>query len=142
MISAATAVEIAVVFVWTGMVLAISYIETPLKFRAPDVTIRIGLGIGRLVYRALNAVEAILAVVLLCAMLEHPPGAPAATAALVAVVALAAQLGAVRPQLAKRSNAVLSGGDVPRSRAHYAYVALETVKAAALIAAGSLLLAS
>jgi hypothetical protein len=142
LISAATAIEIAVVFVWTGMVLAISYIETPLKFRAPDVTIRIGLGIGRLVYRALNTVEAILAVVLLGAMLEHPPAAPAATAALVAVVALAVQLGAVRPRLAKRSNAVLGGDNVPRSRAHYAYVALETVKAAALIVAGSLLLAS
>jgi hypothetical protein len=42
----------AVTFVWLGMVLAISFLEAPLKFRAAGVTLRIGLGIGRLVLRA------------------------------------------------------------------------------------------
>lgn len=37
--SAATAAGIAVVFVWLGMVLAISFLEAPLKFRAPGVTL-------------------------------------------------------------------------------------------------------
>ena len=37
---AAVAVAVAAVFVWLGMVLAISFIETPLKFRAPGVTCR------------------------------------------------------------------------------------------------------
>ena len=58
------AVATAVTFVWLGMVLAISFLETPLKFRAPEVTLPVGLGIGRVVFRALNAVEAALAVVL------------------------------------------------------------------------------
>ena len=58
---AAPAVAVALTFVWLGMVLAISFLEAPLKFRAPDVTIRIGLGIGRLVFTALNAVETVLA---------------------------------------------------------------------------------
>jgi hypothetical protein len=48
------AVVAGAVFVWLGMVLAISFLEAPLKFRAPDVTLRIGLGIGRIVFRALN----------------------------------------------------------------------------------------
>jgi hypothetical protein len=48
--SAATAG--AVTFVWLGMVLAISFLEAPLKFRAPGVTIPVGLGIGRLVFRS------------------------------------------------------------------------------------------
>ena len=55
----------AVAFVWLGMVLAISFIEAPLKFRAPGVTLEVGLGIGRLVFRALNTVEVIIAVILL-----------------------------------------------------------------------------
>ena len=50
---------------WLGMVVAISFIKAPLKFRAPRVSLPIGLGIGRLVFRALNAVEAVLAVALL-----------------------------------------------------------------------------
>ena len=55
--NAAASVATAVVFVWLGMVLAVSFLETPLKFRAPNVTTQIGLGIGRLVFRALNAVD-------------------------------------------------------------------------------------
>ena len=52
---AASAVAAAAIFVWLGMVLAISFLEAPLKFRAPGVTLQLGLGIGRLVFRALNA---------------------------------------------------------------------------------------
>lgn len=37
------AVATAVTFVWLGVVLAISVMEAPLEFRAPDVTVRIGL---------------------------------------------------------------------------------------------------
>ena len=37
----------AVAGVWLGMVLAISFLEAPLKFRAPGVTLPPGLGIGR-----------------------------------------------------------------------------------------------
>ena len=63
--SPARDVDIAVVFVWLGMVLAISCLEAPLKFRAPDVTLQIGLGIGRLVFRALNTVEVGFAIAIL-----------------------------------------------------------------------------
>ena len=42
--SAASAVAIAAIFVWLGMVVAISFIEAPLKFRAPGVSLQIGLG--------------------------------------------------------------------------------------------------
>ena len=38
--------------VWLGMVLAISFLEAPLKFRAPGVTLALGLSIGRVVYGA------------------------------------------------------------------------------------------
>jgi len=47
-------VGVAAPFVWLGMVVAISFVETPLKFRAPGITVPLGLGIGRLVFRALN----------------------------------------------------------------------------------------
>jgi hypothetical protein len=43
---------LAVPFLWLGMVLAISFLEAPLKFRAPGITLALGLGIGRLVFRA------------------------------------------------------------------------------------------
>src|SRR4051794_8321171 len=60
-------------FVWLGMVLAISFVEAPLKFRAPGVTLQIGLGIGRMVFRVLNGIEVALAVGILIAVLMDAP---------------------------------------------------------------------
>lgn len=122
----------ALACVWLGMVLAISFLEAPLKFRAPGVTLALGLGIGRLVFAALNRVEVVLAAAgLLAAVLgPHPLGLIAAGT--VAVAALIAQLVLVRPALVRRSNQVLRGEQGPRSRAHHAYVGLEVVKVVAL----------
>ena len=138
----ASAVAVAVVFVWLGMVAAISFIETPLKFRAPGVTLPIGLGIGRLVFRAINRCEVVLAVVIVGAFaVETPPLGAAATAG-VAVVMLIGQVLVVRPRLTRRSDAVLAGGEGPRSSAHWAYVGLELVKVAGLLISGVLLLSA
>ncbi|MFD2415314.1 hypothetical protein [Amycolatopsis pigmentata] len=123
------------------MVLAISFLEAPLKFRAPGVTIPLGLGIGRIVFRALNSVESALAAgVIVAVVLGGPPPAVVVVMA-VAVAILAGQLGGVRPRLNRRSDRVLAGESVPRSRAHHVYVALESVKVLALIVLGVLLLA-
>ncbi|RPF38311.1 hypothetical protein [Streptomyces sp. TLI_185] len=131
------AVAVAVTFVWLGMVLAISFLEAPLKFRAPGVTIPIGLGIGRLVFRALNLVEAVLAVAVVAAAVAagDPPGRVVGPVAAAAALLLA-QLLVVRPRLNRRSDRVLAGEDLPRSRDHLYYVALEAAKVAALIALG------
>jgi hypothetical protein len=134
------AIAVAVTFVWLGMVLAISFLEAPLKFRAPGVTLQIGIGIGRLVFRALNTVEVGFALVILAIVASHPTPARVIAALCVAVAALAIQLIAVRPALSRRADDVLAGSDAPRSRAHYTYVALESVKAIALLIAGILLL--
>ncbi|MEM6108091.1 hypothetical protein AAHS21_17860 [Mycobacterium sp. 050272] len=134
------AVAVAVTFVWLGMVLAISFLEAPLKFRAPNVTLQIGLGIGRLVFRALNTVEVAFAIIILAVVVDGPMPMRIGVAFAVAFATLAIQLVVVRPQLTRRSDQVLAGLDAPRSRAHYAYIALEVVKTVALIVAGILLL--
>jgi len=136
----AAVAQLAVPFIWLGMVLAISFLETPLKFRAPGVTLPIGLGIGRLVFRALNSVEVCFALVLVAIAVAGPARVPVVVAVAVAVAALAIQLIAVRPGLTRRSDQVLAGLDAPRSRAHYGYVGFEVVKAVALLVAGILLL--
>jgi hypothetical protein len=138
----ARAVAVAVTFVWLGMVLAISFIETPLKFRAPGVTVQIGLGIGRLVFRALNAVEIVLAVALGVAVSIDEPGGSAVVASAIAILTLVVQLVLVRPRLNRRSDSVLAGANGTRSHAHLGYVVLEILKVSALVAAGVLILAA
>lgn len=140
-----SAVAVAAVFVWLGMVLAISFLEAPLKFRAPGITVALGLGIGRLVFRALNMCEVVLAAVALAALVLGQPPAVATVAVAVAVGALGAQVLAVRPALSKRSDAVLADAavaDSGRSRAHVVYVGFEVIKVVALLVGGITLLAS
>ncbi|MBF6350425.1 hypothetical protein IU448_15580 [Nocardia flavorosea] len=113
---------------WLGMVLAISFLETPLKFRAPGVTTALGLGIGRIVFRALNTAESVLAVLLLvAAVVLGPPGGVWVWLG-IAVVILLVQVAVVRPPLSRRSDRVLAGEELPRSTAHYWYIGLELAK--------------
>lgn len=151
--SAPWAVAVAGIFVWLGMVVAISFLEAPLKFRAPGVTLQIGLGIGRLVFRALNTAELVLGLTVLVALQLEPPPSRVLVAILIAVIVLGIQVLAVRRWLTRRSNLVLSGEAGPdlsaprasarrRSRSHYVYVVLEFVKAVALLISGILLLAA
>ena len=130
----------AVSFTWLGMVLAISFLEAPLKFRAPGVTVALGLGIGRLVFRALNRVELVLLVLAVVAVAVAPRPALVGTVAGLGVL-LGVQLGVVRPALNRRSDRVLAGEELPRSRGHLVYIALEVVKVALLVALGTVALA-
>lgn len=143
MVNGFLAVAVAAVFVWLGMVLAISFLEAPLKFRAPGVTLQVGLGIGRLVFRALNACEVVLAAVAVSMMvLGRASLAPAVTVG-AAVAALGLQVVVIRPALTRRSDLVLADAAVAesgRSRAHLAYVGFEVLKVVALLMGGVMLL--
>jgi hypothetical protein len=135
--------QVGVPFLWCGAVLAISFLEAPLKFRAPGITVPLGLGIGVLVFRALNRVELVLAAALVAVVLAAPPGGGRGVAATVLLVLvcglLLGQVCLVRPRLNRRSRRVLAGEDLPRSRLHLAYVAPEVVKVLALPVLGTVL---
>ncbi len=124
---------LATACVWLGMVVAIS-IEAPLKFRAPGITLPLGLGIGRLVFRALNRAEIVLALVTAAAFAfgDHPL---AATVLLTAsIVTLVVQVFVLRPRLEARAALIIAGSQPPKSRAHLAYIALECAKVLMLAA--------
>jgi len=136
----APAVAVAATFTWLGMVVAISFLEAPLKFRAPGVTRWIGVSIGRLVFRALNTVEVGLGLILVVvAVISDPPAAPL-LAGICTVSVLAVQLLIVRPYLRRHSDAVLAGSDTGgRSNGRLLYVGLEILKVGALLATGATL---
>jgi hypothetical protein len=115
-------------FVRLGMVLAISFLETPLKFRAPGITVPLGLGIGRLVFRALNTVEVALAVALITTLLTITPGAAGWTLLVVTAALLATQTVLLRPRLDRRDQQIITGHPPPPSRLHPTYIGLECLK--------------
>ena len=121
------------------MVLAIS-IEAPLKFRAPGITLPLGLGIGRLVFRALNSAEIVLAAA--TAITFAPAPRPmAATVLLIALaLTLVVQVTVLRPRLEARAALIIAGETPPESRTHLVYIALEGVKVLMLITFAIILL--
>ncbi len=140
----AAVVQLAVPFVWLGMVLAISFLETPLKFRAPGITVPLGLGIGRLVFRALNAAELALAITLTLALLTSNAddvnvGGTATIVLITVWTLLLAQVIVLRPRLDRRARQLIDGQNPPRSHLHLAYVAAECAKVVLLPALGILL---
>jgi hypothetical protein len=135
-------------FVWFGMVVAISFIETPLKFRAPGMTHALGVGIGRIVFKVLNSVEAVVAAAILLTWILRPAlvSQPAGLLLALAMAALALQVLVLRPSMAKRTKALSEtalrhdGGAAVKAKVgtntHIAYITSEALKMLALPVAG------
>ena len=135
-------VAAAATLIWLGMVLAISFLEAPLKFRAEGLELQVGLAIGRIVFRALNIAEVVWAVVIAVCLTVAGPSGPVLVLAEVTAVLLAVQLLVVRPRLNRRSARVLAGD---RRTALTRTPRLHRVggaKLAALVALGAALLAA
>lgn len=128
--------RLALPLVWFGMVAAISFIEAPLKFQAPGITIPLGLGIGRLVFFALNIAEAALLVAL--TVLSFWPRAARIAGARIGwwialVLVFVFKIAVVRPPLNARTYLVLRGADPGQSPWHYVYIACDLATMALLI---------
>lgn len=133
--------RLALLVLWFGMVAAISFIEAPLKFQAPGITIPLGLGIGRLVFAALNAAEGLI-LLALTILSFWPRTARVSGARLAAWGALAilfvVKVAVVRPPLNARTDLVLQGADPGQSPWHYVYIACDLVVMAVLIVAAAM----
>ena len=129
--------------VWLGLIIGISFLEAPLKFTAPGITIPLGLGIGRRVFLAMNIVEVTLGVFLLIALItlwrnhryqELPNFNKMRLWSLVAIVLLLVKTIVIRPLLAVHTDRVLAGTFEGGSSTHYYYIGVEVLLVIALIA--------
>jgi hypothetical protein len=117
----------ALPFVWLGLLLGISAIETPLKFKAPGITLELGLGIGRLVFRALNRAELAIAVVLTTLVAARASSWPLGLLVITDAL-LVLQVAYLRPRLDRRALQIIAGGQAQQSSLHIVYIALEAAK--------------
>ncbi|MBL3700545.1 hypothetical protein [Leucobacter luti] len=130
--------RIALPVLWFGMVAAISFIEAPLKFQAPGITIPLGLGIGRLVFAALNVAEGL--VLLALTLLSFWPSAARISGGRLGVwaalaVVYVAKIVFVRPPLNARTDLVLQGEAPGQSIWHYVYIACDVATMILLVLA-------
>lgn len=135
-------IAIGAVFIWIGFIGAISFMEAWLKFRAPGITLPLGLGIGRLVFGALNKVELVLSITIIASMLfsgikgfewKH-------LFFLIPFLIVLLQSLWLLPALDVRAEMHIQGQEVPPSNLHFYYVGLEVVKIISLFIFGIQLL--
>lgn len=120
---------------WIGFVGAISFMEAWLKFRAPGINLSLGLGIGRLVFAALNKVEWVLALAALLNLVFAQTSRKGATVLLfaTALLLLVLQTFYVLPALDHRAELQIRGQQLPPSSLHLVYVGLECTKVICLL---------
>jgi hypothetical protein len=127
-------IALSAVFIWIGFVCAISFMEAWLKFRAPGITLPLGLGIGRLVFQALNRVELVLSIVVVASVLstgiEDIKGKHLLF--LLPFLILMVQSIWLLPALDARAELHMQGGEVSSSNLHFYYVGLELAKVVGL----------
>lgn len=135
-------VAIAAIFIWIGFVGAISFMEAWLKFQAPGITLPLGLGIGRLVFAALNKVELVLSLVVVTSILY--PGIDRFRAKylffIIPFLILIFQSVCLLPLLDARAEMHIVGQEVAPSNLHYYYVGSEFIKIVGLFIFGIKLL--
>ena len=132
-------IHVAVPFIWFGMIGAISFMEAPLKFQAPGITLPLGLSVGRLIFFVLNKLEIILAIVFFVSILGGR--AIGRTVSVVfGVIALILVLETVwlLPVLDVRAEQVIAGTAEPFSGLHLFYIAFDAVKFILLFVLGTL----
>jgi len=123
---------------WTGLIAGISFLEAPLKFQAPGITIPLGLGIGQLVFQALNKIElALLAIILYCTY-PFQRSNPKRFLLLMIVLLLTLDTFWLLPLLDERAKLVLSGTTPPESHHHILYIIIELIKFLSLATLGFL----
>lgn len=117
-------------FTWIGFICAISFMEAWLKFRAPGVTLPIGLGIGRLVFAALNKVEWVFSSIKTIRKTNINP------LYMVVVLVLILQTVWLLPALDVRAQHYIDAKNVPHANLHFYFVIAEVVKVVALFIFG------
>lgn len=125
------------VFLWIGFLLAISFMESWLKFDAPGVTLEIGLSIGNLVFNALNKVE--LTLVFLLILLSFYLGNKSFYKDiffLIPVVVVMIQTFVLLPQMDQRVALIVQKEVLQPSNLHYYYVGGEVLKLTSLFVLG------
>ena len=135
-------IAIMSVFLWLGFVFAISFMEAWLKFRAPGVSLSIGLGIGKLVFGALNKMEWVFAAVVFCCLFFNKNTIQISNKIWFGCIGLIllSQTFWLLPLLDARADAIINGGSRTPSSLHWLYVTAEMIKVVLLFFLGAALL--
>jgi hypothetical protein len=131
---------IALILLWAGVVIGVSFLAAPAKFMAPDLSLPVAMEIGQREFHTLNVVETGLALVVLALAALARPGRTIWFGAGLAAVLVVAQGLWLLPVLDARAEMIIGGGTPPDAPWHALYVVAELLKLLVLLATGWLAL--
>ncbi|WP_431165147.1 hypothetical protein [Tenacibaculum halocynthiae] len=132
---------ILITFIWIGFVGAISFMESWLKFQAPNMTTELGLGIGQLVFRALNIMEIIFLIsISIIISIYNKESKLIHYSFLIVVAIILIQTTWLLPILNERAEKIIQGISISKSNIHLIYILLEVIKIVCLFIFGIKLL--
>lgn len=126
-------VLVAISLVWAGLILGVSFLATPVKFRAEKLTFDAAIDVGRVTFTIFSKIEWVLAAIV--AVLSAVSGAGSFTMGLAALAVGAVLYEAIGllPVLDRRAARIVAGEVLSPTWHHKAYVLLEAVKTLALV---------
>jgi hypothetical protein len=129
-------IRIIIAIFWLGFFMAISFLEAPLKFTAPGLSIAEGLQIGRIVFGALNKCEWVFLIVILLTCFLKPTTKRGFYLIAIVSAILIMETAWLLPVLDIAAKKVISGQPIGGQSLHWLYIFLEAVKAPVLLLIG------
>ncbi|MCQ4034190.1 DUF4149 domain-containing protein [Kaistella montana] len=128
----------AISFFWFGLLLAISFIETPMKFQVPGITLPVALQLGKTMFRISTCIQLVLMVlVFLNLFLDQSKLTKTilSTSILLALILILEKFWML-PILDERANILALGKGLPPTPLHDYFIYAESFKAILLLLLG------
>jgi hypothetical protein len=130
-------------YLWGGIIIGVSFIATPVKFLAPNLSLAQTLSVGRVTFKALSIVEGVaflLVTLLLLALFLFKEKLSLTLLLPVFAIAmvLAIQYLWINPILDMRLLKIIDGETVEKSNLHQIYIFLEGMKLMLILYCGFL----
>jgi hypothetical protein len=130
----------ALIMLWAGVLIGVSFLAAPAKFGAPGLSLPIAMEIGRREFGALNLTEIALAVVSLALAAYVRPERAIWLGPGLAALIVALQWLWLLPVLDARAELIIQGGTPEPAPWHALYIGAEILKLLALLVVGWLTL--
>lgn len=129
-----------IVFLWAGMILGISFLESWAKFHAPSLTKPVGLDVGRTIFTYFHRVQTGLALLVITLSVFASVSFEIYLMLGGFILILCIQSIWLLPRLNERVSIIIAGGQPPSSFTHAFYGIVEIVKFILLCFSGIILM--
>jgi len=121
---------------WLGFFMAISFMEAPLKFTAPGLSMAEGLQIGKIIFGTLNKCEWVFLIIILITCFIK--SASLTSLYLIAAMAIIMLLETawLLPVLDEGADRIIHGQPFMHGQLHWVYIILEIIKVPLLLLIG------